>query len=201
MNGRRCSKPVMTILNMLWCHLALLTHLMFSSIWWIMFFMNIWTNSCCVTLMTLSFSQETWRTMNTMYISFWRNFERLDFTPNWRNVNSINLKWKSCITSSLEMAFAWILAMFTLNVIDWAIPTSIWNVSCFLGFANSYWHFIIHYSSIMALLIRLTKKHQFFSWGIEVNNCHCFYFSLSSHIPLGTTRETWSIVVLFIPCA
>jgi hypothetical protein len=31
--------------------------------------------------------------LSHMYISFWRSFERLDFTPNWRSVNSINLKW------------------------------------------------------------------------------------------------------------
>jgi hypothetical protein len=45
-----------------------------------------------VTIMTSSFSQRTWRTTNTMYVLFWKSFGKLDFTPNWRNANSINLK-------------------------------------------------------------------------------------------------------------
>ncbi len=36
----------------------------------------------------------------------------MNFTPNWRSVNSINLKWNSWVTSSLEMAFTWIIIMF-----------------------------------------------------------------------------------------
>jgi hypothetical protein len=32
--------------------------------------------------------------------------------PNWKNVNSINLKWNSWVTSSMEMTFAWILIKF-----------------------------------------------------------------------------------------
>jgi len=112
MNGRWHSKLVMTILNMLWCHLALLMRLLFSNIWWTIYFMSTWMILWFVTLMTTSFSQRTWRTMSTMYVWFWRSFERLDFMPNWENVNSTNLKWNSWVTSSLEMAFAWILVKF-----------------------------------------------------------------------------------------
>jgi hypothetical protein len=60
--------------------------------------------------------------MSAMYVSFWKNFGRLDFTPNWRSVNSINPKWKSWVTSTLKMAFAWILARFRPNVVDWVTP-------------------------------------------------------------------------------
>jgi hypothetical protein len=40
MNGRRCSEPITTILNMWWCHLALLTRLLFFNIWWMMSFVS-----------------------------------------------------------------------------------------------------------------------------------------------------------------
>jgi len=68
--------------------------------------------SWTVTSMTSSFFQRTWKTMNAMYIWFWKSFGRLDFTPNWRIVNSINLKWNFWVTSSPEMAFTWILVKF-----------------------------------------------------------------------------------------
>jgi hypothetical protein len=32
--------------------------------------------------------------------------------PNWKSVNSINLKWNFWVMLSLEMAFAWILVRF-----------------------------------------------------------------------------------------
>jgi len=32
--------------------------------------------------------------------------------PNWKSVNSINLKWNSWVTSSMEMTFTWILVKF-----------------------------------------------------------------------------------------
>jgi hypothetical protein len=49
---------------------------------------------------------------DTMYVWSWRSFKRLDFMSNWKSVNSINLKWNSWVTSSLKMAFTWILAKF-----------------------------------------------------------------------------------------
>ncbi len=102
----------MTILNMLWCHLPILMHRLFLKIWWMMSFLSISMVSWFVTPMTSSFSQRTWRTMNTTYIWFWRSFKRLDFMPNFFNVNSINLKWNSQVTSFLEMAFTWIFTRF-----------------------------------------------------------------------------------------
>ncbi len=38
--------------------------------------------------------------------------KRLDFMPNWRSVNSTNLKWNFWVTSSFEMAFTWIFIRF-----------------------------------------------------------------------------------------
>jgi hypothetical protein len=53
------------------------------------------------------------------------------------------------------------------TIVDWVIPASIRNVQCLLKFTSFYQCFIAHYSSIM-VLIRLTRKDQPFSWGIEV---------------------------------
>jgi len=56
------------------------------------------------------------------------------------------------------------------TIVDWATPTFIQNVQCFLGFANFYRHYIAHYFSIVTLLTQLTKKYQPFYWGVEANN-------------------------------
>jgi hypothetical protein len=100
---------VMAILNMLWCHLALPMHLLFSNTLWIMCFMYTWMILWSTTSMTFSYSQRTWQIMNTMYVLCWRSFKKLNFMPIWRNVNSINLKWNSWTTSFLEMTFSWTL--------------------------------------------------------------------------------------------
>jgi len=42
MNEKQHLEPIMTILNMLWCHLALLTRSLFFNIWWIMSFVSFW---------------------------------------------------------------------------------------------------------------------------------------------------------------
>ncbi len=107
MNGRQHSKPITTILNMLWCHLTLLTHWLFSNIWCMMSFMNTWMISWSITLMTFSFSQRTWKTMNIVY-----NLRKLDLMPNWSSVNFINLKWNYWVTSFLDMASTRILIRF-----------------------------------------------------------------------------------------
>ncbi len=60
------SKFVTTILNMLWCLLVLLMHILFFNIWWMMFSMNIWMILRFVTSMTFSFFRRTWQTMNAM---------------------------------------------------------------------------------------------------------------------------------------
>jgi hypothetical protein len=78
-----------------------------------MSFMSIWMILWFVTLITSSFSQRTWRTLSTIYVWFWRSINKLNFyLPNWRNVNSTNLKWNYWVTSCLEMTFAWILIKF-----------------------------------------------------------------------------------------
>jgi len=46
-------------------------------------------------------------------------------------------------------------------IVNWATQ----DVQCFLGFANFYQCFIAHYSST-----QLTRKDQFFSYGVEINN-------------------------------
>jgi len=56
------------------------------------------------------------------------------------------------------------------TIVDWATLASIWDVQCFLEFANFYRRFIGHYSTIMTPLIRLTRKDQTFSWGVEIEN-------------------------------
>ncbi len=111
-NGRRCSKFVTTILNMLWCSLASPMHLLFFNIWWMMSSMRTWMILWSITSMTYSFSQRTWQTINSMYILFWKSFENLVFMPNWKSVDSINLRWNSWVILFLEMAFAWTLVRF-----------------------------------------------------------------------------------------
>jgi len=51
-------------------------------------------------------------------------------------------------------------------VIDWAIPKTIRDVQCFLGFANFYRIFIKNYSQIAAPLKRLTSKDKL-EWDIQ----------------------------------
>ncbi len=73
MNGKWHSEFVTTILNMLWCLLVLLMHMLFFNIWWMMFSVNIWMILWFVTSMTFSFSRRMWQTMNAMYVLFWKN--------------------------------------------------------------------------------------------------------------------------------
>jgi hypothetical protein len=47
------------------------------------------------------------------------------------------------------------------TIIDWITPSSIWDVQCFLGFANFYRIFIKDYFKIAIPLIRLTWKEKF----------------------------------------
>jgi hypothetical protein len=56
------------------------------------------------------------------------------------------------------------------TIVDWAAPTSIRNVQCFLEFTNFYRHFITQYSSIVTPFTQLIRKDQPISWGIEVSN-------------------------------
>jgi hypothetical protein len=47
--------------------------------------------------------------MNVMYVLCWKSFEKLVFMPNWKNVNSINLRWNFWMILFLEMVFTWTL--------------------------------------------------------------------------------------------
>jgi hypothetical protein len=85
------SKLVMAILNMLWCPM----HHLFFNIWWMMSSVNIWMILWFVTLMTSSFFQKTWQTMNTMYILFWKSSKKWIFMLIWKSVDSINQRWNS----------------------------------------------------------------------------------------------------------
>jgi hypothetical protein len=77
-----------------------------------MYFMNTLMILWFLTLMTSSFFQRIWMTMNTMYAWFWRTSWKLDFMPNWRNVSSINLKCNFWVTTFLEMPLTWIFIRF-----------------------------------------------------------------------------------------
>jgi len=112
MNGKWCLKLVMTILNMLWCPLTLLMHMLSFNIWGMMFSMGIWMILWFVTLMTSSFFWRKWHTMNATYVLFWKSFGKLVFMSNWKNVDSINLRWNSWVILFLEMVFAWTLVRF-----------------------------------------------------------------------------------------
>jgi hypothetical protein len=56
------------------------------------------------------------------------------------------------------------------TIMDWAIPISIRDAQCFLGFVKFYQQFIAHYSMIVTPFTRLTWKDQPFSWGVEAEN-------------------------------
>jgi hypothetical protein len=47
------------------------------------------------------------------------------------------------------------------TIVNWIAPSSVWDVQCFLGFANFYRIFIKDYSKIAAPLTRLTVKNKF----------------------------------------
>jgi hypothetical protein len=60
-----------------------------------------------------------------MYIWFWISFGRLDFTPNWKSVNSINMKWNSWVTLVLEICMD---PHEVQTNVDWVTPTFVRNV-------------------------------------------------------------------------
>jgi hypothetical protein len=53
------------------------------------------------------------------------------------------------------------------TIVDWAPPTDLKGVQCFLGFANFYRGFIANYSEIVGPLVALTKKDAVFVWSQE----------------------------------
>ena len=54
-------------------------------------------------------------------------------------------------------------------VLDWPTPRSVKEVESFLGFANFYIKFILHYSSLTTPLTTLTRKAVKFSWSLEAD--------------------------------
>jgi hypothetical protein len=70
------------------------------------------------------------------------------------------------------------------TIVDWATPTFIQDVQCFLGIANFYQHFIAHYSSIMPLITWLIKKDQHFSCRVEADNAFQFFKACFMSAPL-----------------
>jgi hypothetical protein len=47
------------------------------------------------------------------------------------------------------------------TIVDWIVSSSVWDVQCFLGFANFYRIFIKDYFKIATLLTRLSGKDKF----------------------------------------
>ncbi len=65
--------------------------------------------------------------MNAMYVSFGKLWE-VGFYAKLEKCEFHQSQWKSWFTSSLEMAFAWILARFKPNVVDCATLASVRDV-------------------------------------------------------------------------
>jgi hypothetical protein len=58
------------------------------------------------------------------------------------------------------MVFLWMKKKIQ-TIVDWIALSLVWNVQCFLGFANFYKIFIKDYSIIVAPLTRLIGKDKF----------------------------------------
>ena len=54
-----------------------------------------------------------------------------------------------------------------LAILDWPIPTSVYEVHSSLGFANSCRRFINSYSSLASPHTSLTRKVVIFTWSVE----------------------------------
>ena len=50
-------------------------------------------------------------------------------------------------------------------ILEWPVPKSVKDVQSFLGFANFYRKFILHYSSLTTPLTTLTRKVVKFTWS------------------------------------
>ena len=51
------------------------------------------------------------------------------------------------------------------SILDWPVPKSVKNVQSFLGFANFYRKFILHYSTLSSPLTSLCRKSVKFTWS------------------------------------
>jgi hypothetical protein len=90
--------------------------------------------------------------------------------PSWKNVNSINLKHLKFLDYIISKDDICMDPCKVQTIVDWITLACIWNIQCFLRFANFYWCFIAQYSTIVAPFTHLTWKDQPFSYGVEVEN-------------------------------
>jgi hypothetical protein len=56
------------------------------------------------------------------------------------------------------------------TILDWRTPCSVWDVQCFLGFANFYCKFIKNYSRVVLPLTELIQKNWLFLWTTSTSN-------------------------------
>ena len=54
-----------------------------------------------------------------------------------------------------------------MAMLSWGSLGNLHNVHAFLGFTNFYRRFILGYSSVVSLLVGITKKGVYFEWGEE----------------------------------
>jgi len=73
---------------------------------------NTWMTLWFVTSMTFLFFPRIQKNMNGTCALFWTNWGKLGSMPSWKNVNSIEPKWNSLVTSFLDMEFIWIFVRF-----------------------------------------------------------------------------------------
>jgi hypothetical protein len=135
-NGKRCSKPVTTILNMLVCHLALSTHLFLSTfneqcILWIF----EWFYGCYIDDI-LIFSKNIKDYNDDVHLVL----EKLQEVE-------LYAKLKKCDFHQSEMEFLRYVIFGdgihmdlrkVQTIMDYVTPISIQDVQCFLIFANFY---------------------------------------------------------------
>ncbi len=153
---------------MLWCHLALLTHLLFFT----------FDEQCLSWVIGQFHGLLHWRHPH-FFKDHGRPLTHIHFVLKKFWKVGLYAKLKKCEYHQSEMEFLGDIIFRdgihmdpskVQTIVDWVILTCVWDAQCFFGFTNFYRHFIAHYSSIMAFFIRLTKKDQPFFREIEVNN-------------------------------
>ena len=55
------------------------------------------------------------------------------------------------------------------SILEWPTPKNVKEVQSFLGFANFYKKFILHYSSLTSPLTSLTRKGVRFTWSLATD--------------------------------
>ncbi len=158
-NGRTHSIHAMAILSMLWCPLVLRMHFFTND-----FFMPNWMILSYVTLMTSSIfsknlEKHEWHVSLVLdklrEVGLYAKLEKCEF-------HQTKVEFLGYINSKCGVYMDYHKVQ---TIVNWATPTSVHDVQCFLWFANFYWHLITHYSTIMAPLTHLIWKDQPFSWG------------------------------------